>query len=70
MKGLRCSDVVVANCDYVAVDEKDENIKKKLYEHLRKKHKSIFKNMTKDDYERTNKRIDKILIKKFFEYHY
>ncbi len=69
MKGLRCSEIIaVINCDYIAMDEKSENVKKKIYEHLKEKHKDIMKNMSKADYERTNIIIDKTLKNKFFEY--
>jgi predicted small metal-binding protein len=49
MKMVKCSDVVISNCDYMALGNNLDDVERNMLSHIESEHKELLENMTGDE---------------------
>jgi predicted small metal-binding protein len=58
---MSCSDIGGEGCSFVAEDENAEDVKRKMYEHAAAKHADKMANMSEEERQQAEKRMDEVL---------
>lgn len=61
MKKIKCSDLGSADCHFEATGETNEEVKQKLWQHAQEAHPDMLKDITDEQKEGMNKKIDALL---------